>query len=126
VRGKVIVAVTVASTSFPEDLLEARQDALAILDVGRDDLLVGKRRTGRHAAIRDREPGPRSTGRRFVIQCTPGLGFSARLAPVRALQGMGILDAPHDTFFGLLFQRPGVAADWLRSVLPPRVVRAIA
>jgi predicted transposase YdaD len=39
---------------------------------------------------------------------------------------VGILDAPHDTFFGLLFQRPEVAADWLRSVLPTRVARAIA
>ena len=39
---------------------------------------------------------------------------------------MGILDAPHDTFFGLLFGRPEVAADWLRAVLPARVARAIA
>ncbi|MFY9344626.1 MAG: Rpn family recombination-promoting nuclease/putative transposase [Planctomycetota bacterium] len=39
---------------------------------------------------------------------------------------MGILDAPHDTFFGLVFQRGEVSADWLRSVLPARIVRAIA
>jgi hypothetical protein len=39
---------------------------------------------------------------------------------------MGILDAPHDTFFCLVFQKREVSADWLRSMLPGRVASAVA
>ncbi len=38
---------------------------------------------------------------------------------------MGMLEAPHDTFFRAVLGQPAYAASWLGSVLPQRIVRAI-